>query len=269
MGSGRSGRRQRPHRDGGQGRRDVAEPSESDRKPGHLLHDARVKGRSRDDGRQKDIPVQQFDCQSGRIFRERRRKRFGRRAGSSAGLSAVHEYGHDEPWRLAANCPHMRGRRYGMRVWEELMFRDCKTGGWQWRKSRVRDPGRAGVLWLAMSAAYLWMLSLGASVCRSEKLRRRAVGRKWRVVSAFRLGLALFQLRLRTSGRIPCALSLPTNPRAAKKRKQASPSREMGFAGCDSRLVSSIQLGWSLDSRFRGNDGAGRQPATPNYATIP
>ena len=104
-----------------------------------------------------------------------------------------------------------------MRMWEELMFRDYKTGGWQWRKSRVWDPDRAGVLWLVMSAAYVWMPSLGAMVCGSRKLRRQTVGRKWRVVNVFRLGPALFQRRLRTSGRIPCELSLPTNLRAAKK----------------------------------------------------
>ena len=104
-----------------------------------------------------------------------------------------------------------------MRMREELMFRDCKTGGWQRRKSRAWGPERAGVLRLAMSAAHLWMLSLGARVCGSEELRRQTVGRKWSVASVFRLGLALFQLRLRTGGQIPRALNLPTNPKAAKK----------------------------------------------------
>ena len=75
-------------------------------------------------------------------------------------------------------------------------------------------------MWLAMSAAHLWMLSLGAAVCRSQKLRRQAVGRKWNVVNVFRLGLALFQLRLQTGGRIPCALCLPTNLKAAKNASQ-------------------------------------------------
>ena len=111
----------------------------------------------------------------------------------------------------------MKGRKYGILMWEELMFRDCKTGGWQWQNSRVWNPERAAVLWLVMSAAYVWMLSLGAAVCRSESLRKKAVGRKWRVVNVFRLGLELFQRCLRTRERIPCALSLPTNLKAAKK----------------------------------------------------
>ena len=28
-------------------------------------------------------------------------------------------------------------------MWEELTFRDCKSGGWQWRQSRVWNPERA------------------------------------------------------------------------------------------------------------------------------
>ena len=161
----------------------------------------------------KDIfPFRSLTVEPGKSWR-RKAKAF-RKAGW---VECVHEDGHDEPWFLVTNHPHMEGRKYGMRMWEELMFRDCKTGGWQWQKSRVWDPDRAGVLWLVMSAAYLWMLSLGAAVCGSEELRRRTVGRKWSVVNVFRLGLALFQLRLRTSGPIPCELNLPTNLRAAKK----------------------------------------------------
>ena len=50
MGSGRSGREQRPDRDGGQGHRDVSEPAQRDRGSRHALHDARVQNRPRDDG---------------------------------------------------------------------------------------------------------------------------------------------------------------------------------------------------------------------------
>ena len=34
------------------------------------------------------------------------------------------------------------GRKYGMSMWEELTFRDCKSGGWQCRKSRVWNRRR-------------------------------------------------------------------------------------------------------------------------------
>ena len=52
------------------------------------------------------------------------------------------------------------------RMWDELTFRDCKSGGWRWRKSGAPNPARADILWLAMSAVYVWMPSLGARVCR-------------------------------------------------------------------------------------------------------
>ena len=104
-----------------------------------------------------------------------------------------------------------------MRMWEELMFRDYKSHGWQWHKSRVWDPARANVLWLVMSLAHVWMLSLGATVCRSPDLRKRVIGRKWKVTSVFRQGLAMFQRCLLAGETIPCALSLPTNLRAAGK----------------------------------------------------
>ena len=78
-------------------------------------------------------------------------------------------------------------------MWDELTFRDCKSGGWQWRKSRAPNPERADILWLAMSAAYARTLSLGAKVCLSPKIHRAAVGRNMNGVNAFRLGLILFQ----------------------------------------------------------------------------
>ena len=104
----------------------------------------------------------------------------------------------------------MRGRKHGMRVWDELTFRDCKYGGWQWRKSRAPNPERADMLWLAMSAAYARMLSLGAKVCLSPKIHRAAVGGNPDAVNVFSLGLLLFQNRLWNRRRIPCALKLPT-----------------------------------------------------------
>ena len=104
-----------------------------------------------------------------------------------------------------------------MRVWEELTFRDCKSGGWQWQKSRAPNPERADILWLAMSAAYVWTLSLGAKVCLSPKIHRAAVGGNVNGVNVFRLGLILFQNWLWNRLRIPCALKLPTGLRAAKK----------------------------------------------------
>ena len=50
---------------------------------------------------------------------------------------------------------------YGMRAWIEQGFRTIKRGGWQWNGTRMTDPRRAERLWLAVSVATLWLLSVG------------------------------------------------------------------------------------------------------------
>ena len=106
-------------------------------------------------------------------------------------------------------------------MYEELTFRDCKSGGWQWQKSGAPNPDRANILWIAMSAAYVWMLSLGAKVCQSPKIHRTVVGGEPGDVNVFTnvftLGLLLFHNRLEARRRIPCALNLPTGLRSAEK----------------------------------------------------
>ena len=97
------------------------------------------------------------------------------------------------------------------------MFRDCKSGGWRRRKSEAPNPERANILWLAMSAAYVRMMSLGAKVRRSPKIHRAVVGGKAGDVNVFMLGLLPFQNRLEARRRILCALSLPTGLRPAEK----------------------------------------------------
>ena len=98
-----------------------------------------------------------------------------------------------------------------------MTFGDCKSGGWQRQKSRVWNPERANMLWLAMSAAYVWMLSLGAKVCLSPKIHRAVVGGKPGGVNVFNIGLLLFRNWLGARRRIPCALNLPTGLRVAEK----------------------------------------------------
>ena len=50
---------------------------------------------------------------------------------------------------------------YGFRSWIECSYRDFKSDGWKWHKTRLRQPDRAERHWLAMSVAMLWMLTLG------------------------------------------------------------------------------------------------------------
>ena len=61
--------------------------------------------------------------------------------------------GTKEPWLLLTNYPQAEAGWYGMRMWEELGFKDLKSNGWQWQRSRVREPERAERLWLVMALA--------------------------------------------------------------------------------------------------------------------
>ena len=50
---------------------------------------------------------------------------------------------------------------YGFRSWIECSYRDVKSDGFGWHKTRLRQPDRAERHWLAMSVAMLWMVTLG------------------------------------------------------------------------------------------------------------
>lgn len=104
-----------------------------------------------------------------------------------------------EPWLLLTNWPTAQGSWYGLRMWQEVAFRDFKSTGWQWQRSRVWDPQRASRLWLVMALAYVWAISMGTLVICTKGLRREVMrGKGWRH-SVFQLGLRLlkrwFQLR--------------------------------------------------------------------------
>lgn len=50
---------------------------------------------------------------------------------------------------------------YGLRACIEAGFKDLKRGGWHWQKTAMTDPARAERLWLVLSLATLWVLSVG------------------------------------------------------------------------------------------------------------
>jgi hypothetical protein len=88
---------------------------------------------------------------------------------------------------------------YGLRAWIEHGFKLIKRGGWQWQRTRLTDPGRAGRLWLAVAVATRWLARVGGeaedTIPDSTLLplaevdltpRRRAT--RLRLVSLFRRG---------------------------------------------------------------------------------
>ena len=131
----------------------------------------------------------------------------------------VWDCNHAEPWFLVTNCPESEGREYGIRMWIELMFRDLKSGGWEWERSRVWNPDRANRLWLALALAYAWMVSLGAAAFSSDKAVKEVAGGRSRAARSalFRLGVDMFRLCLERGRRVVCSLLFPSGlGRAAK-----------------------------------------------------
>ena len=101
--------------------------------------------------------------------------------------------GFKEPWLLVTNCPQAQADDYGYRMWEELAFRDLKSGGFQWHKSKVRDPEHANRLWLVLALAYAWVVSLGELVLedaqRWQEITRGLLEHRRHHDSIFSLGL--------------------------------------------------------------------------------
>ena len=80
-----------------------------------------------------------------------------------ATLLAYWEEGKQEAWFILTDLPTAACNVcwYTMRAWIEQGFRTIKRGGWQWHQTRMTDPRRAQRLWLAVSVATLWLVSVG------------------------------------------------------------------------------------------------------------
>jgi hypothetical protein len=89
----------------------------------------------------------------------------------------------------------------GLRAWIEQGCKIPKRAGWQWQRTRMRDPERAARLWLAVAVATLGLLSIGGEAdatmpastvlavtgwCPERPRTRRAT--RLRLVSVFRQG---------------------------------------------------------------------------------
>ncbi|MDJ0633464.1 MAG: transposase [Xenococcaceae cyanobacterium MO_188.B29] len=68
-----------------------------------------------------------------------------------------------DPWLILTDLNPNEGNIlwYGFRSWIESSYRDVKSDGWQWQRTRLRNPDRAERHWLAMAVALLWMVTLG------------------------------------------------------------------------------------------------------------
>jgi hypothetical protein len=68
-----------------------------------------------------------------------------------------------DPWLILTDLESRNAdvSWYGFRSWIECSYRDFKSDGFGWHKTRLRQPDRAERHWLAISVAMLWILTIG------------------------------------------------------------------------------------------------------------
>ena len=79
-------------------------------------------------------------------------------------LLARWDEGYQAPWLIVTDLKPKQGNAlwYGFRSWIESSYRDVKSDGWQWHKTRLKEPARAERIWLAMAVATLWTVTVGS-----------------------------------------------------------------------------------------------------------
>lgn len=128
-------------------------------------------------------------CGYGRLFNCKRRHLY-------AMVLIAWDCGQRDPWYLATNDSRIEASHYGIRMWQELSFKDLKSAGWQWHKSYLQDPDRASRLILAMTIAYAWTMTQGTFVLHNEELIRDICDAQAKAYSCFRAGIRFFKRML-------------------------------------------------------------------------
>ena len=106
-----------------------------------------------------------------------------------AHVAAVWRVGYQEPWLLISNLDLGLDMvdLYAQRMHIEALFRDTKSGGFEWELSRVLQPKRAERLVLAIMLAVWCAVLLGEASMRAGEIP--AYGRRAHAVSLLRRGL--------------------------------------------------------------------------------
>ena len=106
-----------------------------------------------------------------------------------AHIAATWRVGYKEPWLLVSNLDLGRGlpQLYAQRMQVEALFRDAKSGGFEWELSRVLRADRAQRLLLGIMLAIWCAVLLGEAATRAGEIP--AYGRRAHAVSLLRRGL--------------------------------------------------------------------------------
>jgi hypothetical protein len=102
---------------------------------------------------------------------------------------AIWRRGHQEPWLLVSNLDlgERLAELYARRMHVEALFRDAKSGAFEWELSRVLRAERAQRLLLGIMLAIWCAVLLGEAAIRAGEIP--AYGRRQRAVSLVRRGL--------------------------------------------------------------------------------
>lgn len=117
----------------------------------------------------------------------------------SCTLLAQWEADYTDPWLILTDLLPTQATTawYGLRTWIEAGFKDLKRGGWHWHQTAMTDPARAERLWLVLSIATLWVLSVGGqaeyTLCAAgfDPLPLTPLRSRPRLLSCFARGMAL------------------------------------------------------------------------------
>jgi Transposase DDE domain len=106
-----------------------------------------------------------------------------------AHVAAIWRVGHVEPWLLVSNLDLglSLADLYAQRMHIEALFRDAKSGGFEWELSRVLRADRAQRLLLGIMLAIWCAVLLGEAAVRAGEIP--AYGRRAHAVSLLRRGL--------------------------------------------------------------------------------
>jgi hypothetical protein len=106
-----------------------------------------------------------------------------------AHTAVVWRVGYQEAWLLVSSLDLGTGlaKLYAQRMRVESLFRDAKSGGFEWELSRVRLPDRAQRLLLGLMLAVLCAVLLGEAAIRAGEIP--AYGRRQHAVSLLRRGM--------------------------------------------------------------------------------
>lgn len=91
-------------------------------------------------------------------------------------LTAAWSEGYKAGWFVVTDLPaeEVNVAWYGLRAWIERGFKQYKSGGWNWQKTRMTDPARAERLWLVMAVAQAAVIRAGGyeEITRPEPRRQ-------------------------------------------------------------------------------------------------